>query len=346
MKNLTRWVLLIPLLAALALPTPALASGLFDDRVVFGGNFTLESGETLDGDLVVFGGNATLEQDSRVTGEVVLMGGNLDADGTIEGSVVGLGGLISLGETAVVEGDVTVLGAQLDRADGARIEGTVISDFSSPLSFTFPQRAWIPHFDVGFSPVINFAWFGLKLLLWAALAVLVVLFLPQHTRRISQTAIKQPAISFGIGLLTIPALLVLAVALAITILLIPVSLVVLVIGGLAWMYGLIALGLEVGNRLAQLFKQDWAPAVAAGVGTFTLILVVNGLREMIPCGGLIFPALAGLVGLGAVLLTRFGSQDYPAYGMVPMPPAPPAPPLPPSPPTPPQVESPEGPSET
>jgi cytoskeletal protein CcmA (bactofilin family) len=332
MKYLTRWVLLIVMLAALALPTPAFARGLFDDRVIFGGNFTLESGETLDGTLVVFGGNVALEAESLVTEDVVVMGGNLEVAGTVEGNVVGLGGLISLSETAVVEGDVTAIGSQLDQAAGARIDGSVISDLGSQLTFPVPGRVYVPRFDVGFSPVFSFAAFALKVLLWAALAVLVVLFLPEQTQRISRVAVQQPVISGGMGLLTAVVLPVLLLALAITILMIPVSLVVAAVAVLAWMYGLIALGLEVGSRLAQLFKQEWAPAVSAGVGTFALILVLDGLREVAPCAGWVFPALAVIVGLGAILLTRFGTQDYPHYMMVPKPPVPPEPPAPPAPP--------------
>jgi hypothetical protein len=164
---------------------------------------------------------------------------------------------------------------------------------------------------VRFSPALNAVAFIFKVFLWAALAVLLVLFLPVHTRRVSQSAINQPLIAGGLGLLTVVALPVLVLALAITILLIPVSLLVIALAALAWMFGLIALGLEVGDRLAQLLKQEWAPAVEAGAGTFVLILILNGLQQVVPCVGWIAPAIAGMVGLGAVLLTRFGLQTYP-----------------------------------
>jgi hypothetical protein len=79
-----------------------------------------------------------------------------------------------------------------------------------------------------------------------------------------------------------------------------------------WGFGLISLGLEVGRRIAKMFHLEWVAAVSAGVGTFALVLVLNGLEAVIPCFGWVFPALAGFVGLGAVLLTRFGTQSYPA----------------------------------
>jgi hypothetical protein len=348
---------------ALALPGSALARGLADDRVVFGDNFTLRNGETQDGNLVVFGGNVVMETGSRVTGDVVLMGGNLSSDGTVEGNIVGLGAVVSLGETAVVEGDITTIGANLERAEGARIEGQVFSNLNSPLTFSFPAGVRVPRFDVRFSPALNAAGFILKVFLWAALAVLLVLFLPVHTRRVSQTAITQPLIAGGLGLLTVVALPVLVLALAITILLIPVSLLVVALAALAWIFGLIALGLEVGDRLARLLNQEWAPALAAGIGTFALILVLNGIQQVVPCVGWIAPAIAGIVGLGAVLLTRFGLQTYPpaTASMVvttppetiftppppqaPEPPQPPEEPSVPPPPEPPESDEPREPQE-
>ena len=58
MKKLTRILVLVLLLSAVLIPTTVSASGFNDDKVIFGGNFILEPGETLNGDLVVFGPSA------------------------------------------------------------------------------------------------------------------------------------------------------------------------------------------------------------------------------------------------------------------------------------------------
>jgi len=47
------------------------------------------------------------------------------------------------------------------------------------------------------------------------------------------------------------------------------------------------------------------------IGTFLLTLLVNGLGALVPCVGWIVPTLVGMVGLGAVLVTRFGAQALP-----------------------------------
>ena len=79
---------------------------------------------------------------------------------------------------------------------------------------------------------------------------------------------------------------------------------------LAWAFGLISLGTELGNRFAGIFKSQWHPALAAGAGTFLLILVINGIEAAIPCLGLLPKIIIGVLGLGSVLLTRFGTHAY------------------------------------
>ena len=63
--KINKYIVLFLLLAMLLVPTSAAhAQGGSTDggRVIFGSNFTLESGDDFHGDLVVFGGNVTVEQ--------------------------------------------------------------------------------------------------------------------------------------------------------------------------------------------------------------------------------------------------------------------------------------------
>jgi hypothetical protein len=148
---------------------------------------------------------------------------------------------------------------------------------------------------------------------------MTLLFVPDHTERVRYTAVNSPLPSLGIGLLAalvfIPLIFILTfvmIILVVTICLLPLLLLVLIFTAVvAWAFGLIALGYEVGKRLNKGMNQDWAPPLSAGIGTFLLLLVVNGLEVVIPCVGWVFPILAGALGLGAVLLSRFGTRVYP-----------------------------------
>jgi hypothetical protein len=166
----------------------------------------------------------------------------------------------------------------------------------------------------------------------AALAIVLNLFAPRHMERTGQTAQVTPAASGGVGCLTILVL----VIMTLTIILIPISLLGFLLMGIASLFGWLALGLVVGRRIAVMLKQPWSDPVNAGVGTLVLTLLAS-LLNIIPCIGWIFGFLAGLIGLGAAVLTRFGTQIYPnpyapaAAGPAPYTPAPPQPPVYPAP---------------
>lgn len=282
------------------------------DQFVLGGVYELSEGDILEGSLVVIGGVATLENGSRVKDDVVLLGGTLRSDGSIDGDVVSIGGLVDLGEHARIAGDVNILSGHLQRATGAHIEGQVINGLSGPLSIPVmipTNQVIIPGVDGG-----SILWQALYLLfrsfLWAIVGLLVVLLLPNHSQRVLRAVVEKTGVATGLGMLTVVVAPLLLVLITITIIGIPVSLAGAFVLAVAWAFGVIVVGLEVGKRLVQAARQEWAPAVAAGLGVFLVTLVGNTIGIVVPCIGWILPALVGMLGLGAVLMTRFGTQDY------------------------------------
>jgi hypothetical protein len=184
---------------------------------------------------------------------------------------------------------------------------------------TWPGNMQWSGTDWGWNPWIRVGQFVLWLIVGAVVATLTLLFVPDHTKRVAYTAFNSPLPSLGIGLLAalvfIPLIFILTfvmIIFVITICLLPLFLVVAIFAAVvAWAFGLIALGYEVGKRLNKGLNRDWAPPLSAGIGTFLLLLVVNGLEVVLPCIGWVFPVLAGSLGLGAVLLSRFGTRVYP-----------------------------------
>lgn len=320
-------IVFVVILATLLFPGTALAKNLQDDRIVVGETFTLSSGEVFDGNLFVFGGAANLEQDSRLNGDVIVLGGSARIDGRVDGNVILLGGSVRLGSTAWIRGNVTALATSIDD-ENARIDGQLITGRTVRV-WDFP-RVITPDGTQPFDGRVFPSWDILRLFfrsfLWAVLAVLVAMFLPTPTDRVARTIVAQPLLSAGLGLLTAIVAPILLVVIAITIILIPVSL----LGGfvlvIIWFFGRVALGLEIGRRLASVFQKDWPLAVTAGIGTFFLVIVVDGANMVIPCVGGIFSVLVSLLGLGGVLLSRFGSQIYNPTTVPVIPPPPSEPP--------------------
>ena len=257
------------------------------------------------------GGNATLEPGSRVTGDVMLLGGNVSAEGEVNGDINVMGGNIDLKNQAVVGGDLNIVGGSYNRSANARIEGDVNTGPRGPFQLMLPRGERVPAVRVSAHPFWDIISFFFRAFLVAALAVLVVMFWPRQTQRIGRTSISQPLAAGGLGLLTAVVAPIILLVMAITIILIPVTLIGLTVLAVMGLLGWIAIGLEVGQRMAVSLIQEWALPVAAGIGTLIFTIVATGLERVVPCVGWVVPTLLGLVGLGAVILTRFGTQAYP-----------------------------------
>jgi hypothetical protein len=286
-----------------------------EDKVVIGQNFILQEDQILNGDLAVIGATAILKEGSQVNGDIALIGGVLRVNGTITGDIQALGGSVDLMQTAVVEGSLYNFSSNLNQEDGAVINGQQISSLPFEFNFgdfTVPETPAVtinPFQEIaGF--VGNFLLSVLQILAFSALAMLVVLLAPKSTDRLSKSIAKQPFVHWGIGLLsafTIPVVLVVAM---ITIILIPISLVGFIIFALSMIYGWIALGYTVGTRLISNRNHSMSPAVIAGFGTL-IVTVIARFAALVPCVGWTIGAALSLFGLGAVVLTRFGTRDYP-----------------------------------
>jgi len=318
----------LPILILLLFPiSPAYAfTGNLDGRVIFGQSFTLKSGETLEGDLVVFGGEATIEENAMVKGNVVVIGGSLTLDGSATGDAVVIGGLMTMGDKSSVAGNVTTVGGSLQRAEGAQVGGQIVSNVPAPNVQT-PIIPIVPapqsYVAMGINPILRaFGVLGTAIV-FAALAMLLVIFLHPQLDRVAQAIVAEPIIAGGIGLLTAfvspIALVILVVVLVLTLILIPVAVLGVIawaiLIALAWLFGIIALGMEVGDRFTKAIHQSWAPVLSAGLGTFLLMFVV-GAFGMIPCIGWIPEFLIGMVGIGAVVMTMFGSRPMRRPGII------------------------------
>lgn len=316
MKNITRFIILLLLITAVIIPATASASGFADDKVVFGGNFTLRSGEVLNGDLVVLGGNIVLEASSTVNGDTVVLGGNVTSNGTINGNLVAMGGIVELLDQARINGDLTVLGSSYEQAEGAVISGNIITEEYVPFEFNWPAR--IASFDGNFPafqfqqlPFVSASWFLFRILIWTGLAILITLFIQDQAAVINRTAFDQPFMSILVGLGVILIAPLVFIALIITILLSPVSLLGIFALVAAWVIGLVALSIEIGRKLAEALNQSWPAPLMAGLGMFILSLFFNGFNHIVPCVGWLPRFVLGLWVMGAVILTRFGTREYP-----------------------------------
>ncbi|MEP7359147.1 MAG: polymer-forming cytoskeletal protein, partial [Anaerolineales bacterium] len=268
--------------------------------------------ETL-GNLDVVGGDVLLMAGSRVE-QVYLYGGNLIINGEVQADIHALGGQLTLGDTARVGGDISLIGGSLERAPGAQVEGQVSSGIASPFSLRLPRldNAFWPNLgfrvNQGFD---NLGWLGLQSVGLTALAMLVVLFAPKATERAGDAALSRPWEAGGLGLIVAIVTPPLLVGFALTIIGIPVVMVLALLAAVLLTFGWIAMGLEVGKRLAHALNVNWSLLADAALGTLLLTLVANSIG-LTPCVGWVVPTVIGFVGMGGVILAIFGNRAYPA----------------------------------
>jgi hypothetical protein len=314
MKHLRIFVLLAVLMALL-MPYTVHAAPLGDDRVVMGGSFVLRRDETHNGNLIVIGGTAKIEKDAVVNGSIILVGGQVTIDGIIEGSLTLFGGSASLHDSAIILGDVYVTSSVLNKDELAQIRGEVIEGKQLPPGFTIPEQVTVNQNPAqgALSKVTDFLQSLLTIfffsLVSASVAIIATLFMPAPVERVAKSIVNFPVISFGAAILTVIALPFLLVGLSITLILIPIAVLLILAFALASYMGWVSLGTEIGKRIADLFKTTWAVPVSAGMGTLILSLIL-GVITLIPCGGWLVVSIVVLIGLGGVILTRFGTRIY------------------------------------
>lgn len=315
--------LLLGLLLVASVGT-ASADGWDGDKFVFNEEFVLRAGETIDGNLAVVAGTAVLEQGSFVSGDVAAFGGKLSVQGTVRGNIALFGGSAVLSESSELLGDLAAFGASVERAPGAIIRGEVYRG----LSFLPRAREPVPPLSSGSGPSRPQTWdlftrfmrwqgttFA-SILLLAVLGIAAVLLAPRGMGRIASAAATQPAMNFGVGFLTL-----VVGALGGTLLLIACGLGLLVWIALAtgWLAGWLAIGLWWGQRLLVALKVRGASSVAHVAVGVALITVAARLPL---CIGFLFAVVVGSIGLGAVVMTRFGTQDAEESGRRALPAAP------------------------
>lgn len=335
--------------ALLSLTSPALADDGDPPGLVVGQDFTLHEGEVIEGDLVVVGGDVVLLEGSQVEGDVVIWGGAVTVAGEVDGDVTAFGGDVELEETAEVDGDLSTFGGTVEQEEGAYIGGRHVmgpgGDFEGwPVPFPRPVS---PHAPFGGGPLelVGGLFFRslralLLILVMATLGGLAMILWPAPTLRVGETAALSLLPALGVGLLTMIVAAVVSVGLVITICLAPFAVLLVLVVGIVTAYGWIGLGVYLGERLFHAQREPFWRA-ALGVGLLTLL---GTLFDLIPCIGWILPFLVGCVGLGAVILTRFGTQPYAGTSRPGAPPPPPVPPAPPAEIPSPEVEEPQPPA--
>lgn len=333
--------ILIALVLVGMLAAPASAQGpRRDDHLCFGGTTVVSATETVQS-VLMFACGGRISSGAHVTKDVVSFGGDVIVEGgaTIDHDLIVFGGNVTIEPEAVIEHDVVLFGGQSNIKPGAIVRGQTIfgTGFAGWRGWAVgPQLSGANGLSLVTNAIFDLIRSLVTALALAVLGALTVIFLPKQTKQVGDTAQTAALPSLGVGCLTLIVwfslflLLVFAsVILVITIIGIPLAVILLVVPPVAlavvWLFGWIAVGRLVGEKVLEAFKaREILPVVAVVIGVILLALL-----GAVPVIGGLVSLFLGLLAVGAVVLTRFGTQPYPPSTIVGGPVVPVAPPSPP-----------------
>ena len=318
--------------------SPAHAQSPSGDQLILGNNHTIGANETINGDVYVAGGNLDMAETATINGDLYVFGGNANIDGTITGDITVFGGNADLTDTAVVSGNINVFGGNLSRDEKASIGGQVEQDKHFSFDEDDDEGDGPPHFGppssydgssffgrvAGF--FIDTTWNVMLLIGLALIGWVVAAFLPEQMQVVGETVSQTKLLSFGMGLLTAILALVLIIPAAlmfvtICLAIVPIAGYTLLVG--AMLLGWIVMGQLIGERLLTSVERPLPSLVLSTmVGVVVLTIISNmPIIGLIPIIGTIFGFIGWLfgvavvlTGLGAVVLTRFGTRPYAPAG--------------------------------
>lgn len=273
--------------------------GLYHLSWITSGEHTISG--NIPGDLVLLDGVVSLMPGSQLQGSLHILSGTAMLGGEVQGDVSYLGGELILEPEAYIQGDLNLGGGAYYPSSTAKIEGDVRHGTGIGLP-DFPQQTAASGLEGVARTLISGILVG-------GLAVLLHNFTPSALQRVGDCIFSHAMVSGSMGLLVGVVGISLLVTIAYTILLIPITLLGLIMLGIAVVYGWAAMGVMLASLGLRLLKRQGMSGIVAFIGGLCFFLLLE-LISSIPFVGSLIGIGVALVGLGAVFLTRFGRYKF------------------------------------
>ena len=276
-----------------------------DDLMAAGGSVTV-SGSVVE-DATITGGQITFAKDSKVTRDLLVAGGSIalggsigrdakisggqvELDGPIGGSVQVDAQQLTVGPNAVIKGDLTYSAKQKPQISPlAKIMGKTIEKPA-------PARP---------KPLCAFgckaAWWFLRLAMLLVAGLVVIALAPKAAELSADAVFGRFWLSLLVGLLFLTVVPIAAVIVMCTVLGLPLGLILFVAYFISVYLSRAFVGLAIGRWL---FKRSGNESVSPYLGLLVGLLIL-WLLIAIPFVGALIHLVALLVGLGALVTTRY-----------------------------------------
>ncbi|MFB3854558.1 MAG: hypothetical protein ACE148_12135 [Vicinamibacterales bacterium] len=284
---------------------------------------------------VRIGGDLHVSEDELVRGGVVAVFGSVTIDGAVEDEVVAVGGDVKLGETAEVRGDVTAVGGTIERHPDAYVRGQLHEVAIGWPRVHINRGPWRTRWDSGwlFDAPVSLLVTAMRMAFFALLVGVTVIVARRPVERIADTAASAPWTSAAVGVLAqlaaLPILILASLVLLISIIGIPLLAVVPPLFVLALLIALLMGFSGVAYGLGRWATSGFGrrPRTLAGVLALGLLFIwavtlggrlmalvgwpVWGVTAALLVVGFVVEYVAWSIGLGAALMTRFGTRPPP-----------------------------------
>lgn len=255
------------------------------DVAVLSGDVHIKEGGEIVGALFVLSGDIEIDSGGRVEGDVINISGDVEIAGRITGDLAVLSGDVEMKEGGWVGGDLSILSGEIDVDGSEQVEGELRTSptFTLPVfdsiseeisaevheqterSIAADRREREPSF-IGrfFSFIFRLLGAGVGMIIIAAAAGLLARSKPIYLESVRKRLRRETATNFITGFLFNVVLGVLAVIFAITLCLLPMSLIsgglMIAVNGIGWA----AIAATVGRRVTG-YTDVSLPSVATVV---------------------------------------------------------------------------------
>ncbi|UMZ74803.1 polymer-forming cytoskeletal protein [Natranaerofaba carboxydovora] len=251
--------------------------------VKFSGDVHVEAGQIIEGDVVAFSGNVVV--DGEVEGDVIAFAGDVKINGVVHGDAITMGGALT------VSNDGTLRGGEIS------IQAGGVIDRLSAIGVHAPGM-------MALGNVFGMAIRIVSLLGFLVIAFLVVSLTKKYIDNMSDYLERNIGRILLIGLIGLAVFPVLLLAVALTIIGLPLV-PFLIIGFFAVVfYGYVALAVLVGRYILNLFKTSQTIAIELIVGYVSLWLI----QQLPLISAFIYIAIV-IISLGLVIDTKFGTMN-------------------------------------
>lgn len=268
------------------------------------GDVRVPAGTIVHGDAIAAGGSTYV--DGTVEGDAVALGGSVDVRGHVTGSVRAMGGNVVLRSTAIIDGGATATAGTVIQEPGASVGG---QQTMPPPTFPLPLPGppgpgearpappwWLPGVFAGLLLMLHsLFWVGhlLFVAMFVGAAWLIAVLFPHAVARVRAVLERDAVMAFAAGVVAWPAVAVITVLLALTVVGVPLALAMPAVVIVAAQFGLAAVALVIGTRA---HPSEPVRETVVGAVLLAIAFSVPGLGHLVGLAAVTW-------GLGAVVLT-------------------------------------------